>query len=105
MKFVGRKFRKAFVCIAMAVVLMTTTAMTYYATVQAATITTATIKGNGVNMRSGPGTSYSKVAQFNTGATGTWLETVAGTDSGDTHQWHKVTISGKTGYVRDDYTL
>lgn len=102
MKFVGRKFRKVFVCIAMAVVLMTTTAMTYYATVQAATITTVTIKGTAVRMRSGPGTSYSEVARFNTGATGTWLETVKGTDSGDTHQWHKVTISGKTGYVRDD---
>lgn len=102
MKFLGRKFRKAVVCIAMAVVLMTTTAMTYYATVQAATITTVTIKGTAVRMRSGPGTSYSEVARFNTGATGTWLETVAGTDSGDTHQWHKVTISGKTGYVRDD---
>ncbi len=102
MKLLGRKIRKAFFCIALAAVLMTTSVATYYTSVQAATITTATIKGGGVRMRSGPGISYSEIAKFSTGATGSWIETQQGTDQGDTHKWHKVTISGKTGWVRDD---
>lgn len=102
MKLLGRKFRKIFVCIALAVVVATSSVMTHYISVQAETITTVTIKGNGVRLRSGPGTNYSEIAKFSTGATGTWLETQQGTDAGDTYKWHKVTISGKTGWVRED---
>lgn len=51
--------------------------------------------GASLNLRSGPGTSYSKVASIPASA----VLTVTGEESG----WYKVSYSGKDGYVSADY--
>ena len=53
--------------------------------------------GSVLNMRSGPGTGYDKVASLSSGA----VVSIAGIDSG----WYKVTYNGQTGYVSSDYML
>ena len=60
-----------------------------------------TITGQGVNLRSGPGTNYSKVtgcAQVPKGATVTLLEYTS-SDNG----WYKVIYGSYTGYLSADY--
>ena len=53
--------------------------------------------GNGLNVRSGPGSNYNKVASVSNGTTVTVLE-----DAGN--GWYKIEYSsGKTGYVSADY--
>ena len=55
-------------------------------------------EGSNLNVRSGPGTDYDKVASLNHGA----VVTIVGIDSG----WYKVTTSGgTTGYVSSDYMV
>ena len=53
------------------------------------------VTGNGVNLRSGPGTGYSIYACL---PKGTYV-TVNGVEGG----WYKVTYNGKTGYMSKDY--
>ena len=57
--------------------------------------TAGTVKGNGVRMRSGPGTSYSILGTYNNGT----ALTILGTENG----WNKITIGSLTGYMRADY--
>lgn len=66
-----------------------------YAGVNADAWCAATITGSGVNLRSGPGTSYSAVTTLSKGAT----VTIVG-QSGD---WYQVSTGTYTGYVRSDY--
>ena len=55
-------------------------------------------EGSNLNVRSGPGTDYDKVASQSHGA----VVTIVGIDSG----WYKVTTSGgTTGYVSSDYMV
>lgn len=53
------------------------------------------ITGNGVNFRSGPGTSYSVIGTYNVG---TKLSIIDNSGS-----WTKCVINGKTGYVASGY--
>ena len=50
-----------------------------------------------LNIRSGPGTSYSKVGSLGRGASVTVVDTVNG--------WYKITAGSVTGYVLDDYVI
>ena len=55
-------------------------------------------EGSNLNVRSGPGTDYDKVASLSHGA----VVTIVGIDSG----WYKVTTSGgTTGYVSSEYMV
>lgn len=56
---------------------------------------TVTITGNGVRIRTGPGTNYSIISSVNSGTT----LTVSGKEG----NWYKVTYNGQTGYVSADY--
>lgn len=51
--------------------------------------------GSSLNLRSGPGTGYSKVASIPAGA----VLTITAEESG----WYKTSYNGKTGYVSADY--
>ena len=53
------------------------------------------INGNGVNVRSGPGTSYSKIAVANLGDSPYII--------GINNSWFKVIFGTKIGYIRSDY--
>lgn len=53
------------------------------------------INGNGVNVRSGPGTSYNRIAKANTGDKAYII--------GINEQWFKVIYGNQIGYVRSDY--
>ena len=53
--------------------------------------------GSTLNMRSGPATSYSRVATLSDGA----VVDIVGIDNG----WYKVTYNGATGYVSSDYMI
>ncbi|SMC45656.1 C40 family peptidase [Papillibacter cinnamivorans] len=53
------------------------------------------VKATSLNMRSGPGTTYSLVSAI----PGSAIVSIVGIDSG----WYKVTYGGKTGYVLSDY--
>jgi len=53
------------------------------------------VNANKVNVRSGPGTSYSAIAQGNTGDK-TYI-------IGFNNQWYKVIHGSKIGYIRSDY--
>ena len=66
-----------------------------YASVNAAAWRAGTITGSGVNMRSGPDTSYSVVTVLNQGT--------SVTIEGKSGSWYKVTVGGSTGYVSGDY--
>lgn len=54
-----------------------------------------TISGNGVRMRSGPGTSYSVVGYYNKG--------IQVNVTGQTGNWYAVTYKGLKGYISADY--
>ena len=60
---------------------------------------TATLKtdGSSLNLRSGPGTCYSKVASI----PGSAVLTITGLENG----WYKTTYNGVTGYVSSDYVV
>ena len=53
--------------------------------------------GATLNMRSGPGTSYDKVAELSNGA----VVDIVGIDSG----WYKVSYKGSTGYVSSEFMV
>lgn len=53
--------------------------------------------GATLNVRSGPGTTYSKVATLNDNA----VVNIVGIDNG----WYKITTNGVTGYVSSDYMV
>ena len=54
-----------------------------------------TVTGNGVRVRSGPGTGYNVMGYMNSGNT----VTILGEESG----WYKITYNGQTGYISADY--
>ena len=54
-------------------------------------------EGSTLNMRSGAGTSYDKVATLSNGT----VVTIVGIDDG----WYKVSYNGTTGYVSSEYML
>ncbi|MCD7845594.1 MAG: SpoIID/LytB domain-containing protein [Oscillospiraceae bacterium] len=56
---------------------------------------TASITASGVNLRSGPGTSYSVVATMSQGTSVTIV--------GQSGEWYKVSAGSYTGYIREDY--
>ena len=62
---------------------------------RAATVTGKIIAPDGLNMRSGPGTSYGILVSIPFGASVTVLDSSS--------SWYKVTYSGKTGYVLGQY--
>lgn len=53
------------------------------------------VSGNSVNVRSGPGTSYSSLARANTGEEAYII--------GFNNQWYKVIYNSHIGYIRSDY--
>lgn len=53
--------------------------------------------GSTLNVRSGPGTSYSKVTSLSSGT----VVSIVGIDNG----WYKITYNGVTGYVSSDYMV
>lgn len=57
----------------------------------------ASTDGATLNVRSGPGTDYGKVASLSSGA----VVQIVGVDGG----WYKVTYNGTTGYVSSDYMV
>ena len=62
----------------------------------------ATVKGSGVNIRSGPGTNYDPPVASKGG--GTALIVTGEEQGSDGHTWYKVTFDGdKEGYIRDDF--
>ncbi len=56
---------------------------------------TGTVTGNMVNVRSGPGTGYSAIGSYNSGAT----VTITGESSG----WYQISYNGQTGYISSQY--
>lgn len=56
---------------------------------------TVTVTGNDVNIRTGPGTSYSRIGSVNSGT----VLTVTGTSG----NWYQVTYNGQTAYIIGDY--
>ena len=54
-----------------------------------------TVTGNGVRVRSGPGTGYNVLGYMNSGST----VSILGEESG----WYKITYNGQTGYISADY--
>ena len=66
-----------------------------YAGVNASAWCAGTVTGSGVNLRSGPGTSYSTVTTLGQGASVTLL--------GMSDGWYKVQYGSNTGYVKGDY--
>ena len=54
-----------------------------------------TVTGSGVNMRSGPGTSYSSITTLSKGAAVTLL--------GKSGGWYKIQYGSKTGYMSESY--
>ena len=75
----------------------TTTGATTGATTGGVTAATGTltVTGNGVNIRSGPGTEYSRLGSVNAGTT----LTVTGTSG----NWYQVSYNGQTAYIIADY--
>ncbi|MBQ9994301.1 MAG: SH3 domain-containing protein, partial [Clostridia bacterium] len=67
---------------------------------QAESTQTLTVTGSNVNVRSGAGTSYSKITVVQKGATYTVLGS-AKDSSGKV--WYKISVSGKTGYIISTY--
>lgn len=62
----------------------------------------ATVKGSGVNIRSGPGTNYDPPVASKGG--GTALIVTGEEQGSDGHTWYKITFDGdKEGYIRDDF--
>ena len=57
----------------------------------------ATVTGGNINVRTGPGTGYSRVTTLGTGKRVAVLET-----SGS---WYKISFDGKNGYIMSDYIL
>ena len=55
----------------------------------------ATVTGGTINVRTGPGTSYSCIAQVGSGKRVTLLAAANG--------WYKMEFDGKTGYISGDY--
>ena len=53
--------------------------------------------GSTLNMRSGPGTGYDRVATLSDGT----VVDIVGIDNG----WYKITYNGATGYVSSDYMI
>ncbi len=60
------------------------------------------VNSDGVNMRSGAGTNYSKLASFDSGTSVEILDSLTGEDG---KIWHQVKIvsTGQTGYIRSDF--
>ncbi len=60
------------------------------------------VNSDGVNMRSGAGTNFSKIASFDSGTGVEILDSVTGEDG---KLWHEVKIvsTGQTGYIRSDF--
>lgn len=56
---------------------------------------TGTVTASVLNVRSGPGTSYSVIFQLSKGTTVTTIS--------KTNGWYKITYNGKTGYVSSTY--
>ena len=55
------------------------------------------VKASSLNVRSGPGTSYSKIGALS------WGSQISVT--GKTSNWYRINYNGKVGYVREDYTV
>lgn len=66
-----------------------------YAGVNPADWCAGTVKGSGVNVRSGPGTSYSRVTALSNGTAVTLL--------GKSGGWYKIRYGSQTGYIYGDY--
>ncbi len=60
----------------------------------------AVINTDRVNVRSGPGTSYSKVTTL---TAGTAVTVTSETKGSDGYTWYQISYSGGSGYVRYDY--
>lgn len=60
------------------------------------------VNGTNVNMRSGPGTSYDKIAQYNIGTSVEILDTVTNSAK---ETWYQVKVigTGTVGYIRSDF--
>lgn len=60
------------------------------------------VNGTNVNMRSGPGTSYDKIAQYNIG---TYVEILESAKNSSGEIWYKVKVigTGTVGYIISDY--
>ena len=59
--------------------------------------TTGTVKASSLNVRSGPGTGYSRVGSLANGATVTIL--------GSSGNWYQISYNGGTAYVSKDYVV
>ena len=59
------------------------------------TRTTGTVNASSLNVRSGPGSSYSKLGTLSSGKQVTILDTQ--------NDWHRIDFNGKTGYVSTQY--
>lgn len=66
-----------------------------YAGADASSWCVGSVSGSGVNMRSGPGTSYSVVTTLDKGA--------ALTIKGKSGDWYQVSAGSDSGYIRGDY--
>ncbi len=60
-----------------------------------ASVGNATVTGGTINVRTGPSTDYSRIAQVGSGKRVTLLAAVNG--------WYKMEFDGKTGYIRSDF--
>lgn len=61
---------------------------------------TGRVSATSLNVRSGPGTSYSSVARLSNNAEVTVISQESGSDG---HIWYKIRWSGGEGYTRSDY--
>ena len=60
----------------------------------------ATVNASSLNVRSGPGTSYSRVTSVSKGASVTVINEVNGSDG---EQWYQIRTGSGTGYVLGSY--
>ncbi len=79
------------ICIVMALTVLIVPSATAYATTQTGTVHVNDL----LRVRSGPGTSYSKIGELYNGNTVIILDTVDG--------WYKIEFGGGIGYVSSDY--
>ena len=89
------KFFKKIVCFLLAAILLFQPICTNSSFAQ-----TGTVNTDRLNVRSGPGTSYSSIKQLSTNSKVSIIETVNGNDG---MTWYKVSFFGGSGYIRSDF--
>ncbi len=96
----GKVLQRKYICIFMAVVLVISAVFVGKITSKAADYRIGTVTASALNVRSGPGTSYSKIGLLSQGQSGEISDEGKATDG---IIWYKITVGTLTGWVSSKY--